>query len=87
MKTQESSTSHIIRGIISDLDGVACRGDTAIPSSARAFRAWHEQSVPYAFVANNSTKSAAQFAAIEQALELLGTARRDATSGRAGPLS
>ena len=52
-----------IRGIISDLDGVAYRGDTAIPSSVRAFRTWHEQGMKYAFVTNNSTKSAAQFAA------------------------
>src|SRR6266702_1232214 len=63
LKTQESLTSHTIRGIISDLDGVAYRGDAAIPSSVRAFRAWHERGVPYAFVTNNSTKSAAQFAA------------------------
>lgn len=63
MKTQESLTSQTVRGIISDLDGVAYRGDTAIPSSVRAFRAWHEQGVPYAFVTNNSTKSAEQFAA------------------------
>lgn len=63
LKTQESLPRHIIRGIISDLDGVAYRGDTAIPSSVRAFRAWHQQGVPYAFVTNNSTKSAAQFAA------------------------
>jgi 4-nitrophenyl phosphatase len=63
LKTKEPLTSHIIRGVISDLDGVAYRGDTAIPSSVRAFRAWHEQGVPYAFVTNNSTKSAAQFAA------------------------
>lgn len=62
LKTQESPTRPIIRGIISDLDGVAYRGDIAIPSSVRAFRAWHEQGVPYAFVTNNSTKSAAQFA-------------------------
>src|ERR1700738_3933371 len=60
LKTQESLT---IRGIISDLDGVAYRGDTAIPSSVQAFRAWQERGVPYAFVTNNSTKSAAQFAA------------------------
>jgi hypothetical protein len=38
-------------------------------------------------VSNNSTKSAAQFAAIEQALVHLGTARRDATSENFGPLS
>ncbi|WP_431202486.1 HAD-IIA family hydrolase [Bradyrhizobium betae] len=60
LKTQEFPT---IRGIISDLDGVAYRGDTAIPSSVTAFRTWHEQGMPYAFVTNNSTKSAAQFAA------------------------
>jgi 4-nitrophenyl phosphatase len=86
LKTQEFLTSHVI-GIISDLDGVAYRGDTAIPSSVRAFRAWHEQGVPYAFVTNNATKSAAQFAAIEQALVHLGTARRNATSANVGPLS
>jgi 4-nitrophenyl phosphatase len=63
LKTQEPLTRHIVRGIVSDLDGVAYRGDTAIPSSVRAFRAWHERGVPYAFVTNNSTKSAAQFAA------------------------
>jgi hypothetical protein len=38
-------------------------------------------------VSNNSTKSAAQFAVIEQALEHLGTAGCDATSENAGPLS
>jgi hypothetical protein len=38
-------------------------------------------------VSNNSTKSAAQFAAIEQALVHLGTARRNATSANVGPLS
>ncbi|MBR0815235.1 HAD-IIA family hydrolase [Bradyrhizobium diazoefficiens] len=60
LKTQTFPT---VRGIISDLDGVAYRGDAAIPSSVRAFRAWHEQGLPYAFVTNNSTKSAAQFVA------------------------
>jgi 4-nitrophenyl phosphatase len=52
-----------IRGIISDLDGVAYRDDHPIPASVQAFQAWHERGVPYAFVTNNSTKSAAQFAA------------------------
>lgn len=51
------------RAIISDLDGVAYRDETAVPGSVEAFRAWHERGVPYAFVTNNSTKSAAQFAA------------------------
>ena len=58
---QESPTCHTARGIISGFDGVAYRGDTAIPSSVRAFRAWHEQGAPYAFVTNNRTQSAAQF--------------------------
>jgi hypothetical protein len=37
-------------------------------------------------ISNNAAKSTAQFAAIEQALAHLGTARRDATSENAGPL-
>jgi HAD superfamily hydrolase (TIGR01450 family) len=52
-----------IRGIISDLDGVVYRGETLIPDAAAAFSAWRRQGIPYAFVTNNSTKSAAQFAA------------------------
>ncbi len=62
-KASKAPETPTIRGIISDLDGVAYRGDTAIPSSVRTFRVWHEQGMPYAFVTNNSTKSAAQFAA------------------------
>lgn len=53
---------HPIKGIISDLDGVAYRDEDPIPGSVQAFRTWHERGVPYAFVTNNSTKSAAQFA-------------------------
>jgi len=52
-----------IRGIISDLDGVAYRGEQPIPESVQAFQTWHARGVPYAFVTNNSTKSAVQFAA------------------------
>lgn len=52
-----------IRGIISDLDGVLYRGNQSIPDSVKAFQVWHERGVPYAFVTNNATKSAAQFAA------------------------
>lgn len=52
-----------IRGIISDLDGVLYRGDQPIVESVEAFKAWHARGVPYAFVTNNATKSAAQFAA------------------------
>jgi 4-nitrophenyl phosphatase len=63
LKPSNLDASHPIRGIISDLDGVAYRDETPIAASVRAFRAWHEIGVPYAFVTNNSTKSAAQFAA------------------------
>src|ERR1700733_566759 len=59
---RHSRVDHPINGIISDLDGVAYRDDHPIPASVQAFRAWHERGVPYAFVTNNSTKSAAQFA-------------------------
>ncbi len=52
-----------IYAIISDLDGVVYRGDEPIPDAVEAFRIWREQGVPYAFVTNNATKSAIQFAA------------------------
>lgn len=52
-----------ICGVISDLDGVAYRGDEPIADLVAAFRAWQAGGVPYAFVTNNSTKTSAQFAA------------------------
>jgi len=52
-----------IRGVISDLDGVVYRGSQSIPESVKAFQTWQARGVPYAFVTNNATKSAAQFAA------------------------
>jgi ribonucleotide monophosphatase NagD (HAD superfamily) len=52
-----------ICGIISNLDGVAYRPIHPIRASVQAFQAWYERGVPYAFVTNNSTKTAAQFAA------------------------
>jgi len=52
-----------IRSIISHLDGVLYRGSRSIPESVQAFQTWHARDVPYAFVTNNATKSAAQFAA------------------------
>jgi 4-nitrophenyl phosphatase len=48
--------------IISDLDGVAYRGDVPIATAVLAFRQWHEQGLPYAFVTNNSTKTTREFA-------------------------
>lgn len=52
-----------ITGVVSDLDGVVYRGAAAVPGAVEAFRAWHARGIPYAFVTNNSTKSAAAFAA------------------------
>jgi 4-nitrophenyl phosphatase len=63
LEQSDPSANQPIRGIISDLDGVAYRGARPIPDSVEAFRIWHARGVPYAFVTNNSTKSAAQFAA------------------------
>lgn len=51
-----------ISAIISDLDGVAYRGDDPIESAVSVFQKWHENDFPYAFVTNNSTKSAEEFA-------------------------
>ena len=63
LEQRVAPADHPIRGIISDLDGVAYRGDTPIEDSVKAFLGWSERGLPYAFVTNNSTKSAAQFAA------------------------
>jgi 4-nitrophenyl phosphatase len=63
-----------IRGIISDLDGVLYRGDQPIPDSVKAFQTWHTRGVPYAFVTNNATKSAAQFAAKLESMGVPATA-------------
>ena len=51
-----------ISGIISDLDGVTYRGDDPIESAVAAFKTWDAAGLPYAFVTNNSTKSAEEFA-------------------------
>mgnify|MGYP000855138275 CR=1 FL=1 len=51
-----------ISGIISDLDGVTYRGDDPIESAVAAFKTWDAADLPYAFVTNNSTKSAEEFA-------------------------
>lgn len=48
--------------IISDLDGVTYRGEDPIESAVKAFQKWHENGFPYAFVTNNSTKTAEEFA-------------------------
>lgn len=51
-----------LSAIISDLDGVTYRGDDPIESAVDAFQHWHKSGFPYAFVTNNSTKSAEEFA-------------------------
>lgn len=52
-----------ISGIISDLDGVTYRGDEPIESAVTVFQHWSDIGLPYAFVTNNSTKSAEEFSA------------------------
>ncbi len=51
-----------ISGVISDLDGVVYRGADSILSAVEAFQRWHRAGVPYVFVTNNSTQTAAEFA-------------------------
>lgn len=72
-----------ISAIISDLDGVAYRGETPIPEAVRAFRYWHEQGLPYAFVTNNSTKSASEFAAKLNGMDIPVTPDRIVTTSAA----
>jgi 4-nitrophenyl phosphatase len=50
-----------ITGIVSDLDGVTYRGDEPIESAVGVFQRWNDIGLPYAFVTNNSTKSAEEF--------------------------
>lgn len=52
-----------IRAVISDLDGVVYRGDIPMPGAVQAIAGWKRYGVPYLFVTNNASKSAAQFAA------------------------
>ena len=52
-----------ISGIISDLDGVTYRGDEPIEDAVGVFQGWDAIGLPYAFVTNNSTKSAEEFSA------------------------
>lgn len=66
--------------IISDLDGVTYRGDAPIPSAVHAFRHWHEQGLPYAFVTNNSTKAAEEFSAKLESLGIPASPDRVITS-------
>ncbi|MBE7199859.1 MAG: HAD-IIA family hydrolase [Parafilimonas terrae] len=53
----------VIRGVVADVDGVVYRGESPIPDAVEAFRRWNEAVVPYCFVTNNSTQTAAFFAA------------------------
>ena len=66
--------------IISDLDGVAYRGDVPIATAVLAFRQWHEQGLPYAFVTNNSTKTAREFADKLNSMGIPATPERVITS-------
>ncbi|WP_229665137.1 HAD-IIA family hydrolase [Paracoccus acridae] len=72
-----------ISAIISDLDGVAYRGETPIAEAVRAFRYWHEQGLPYAFVTNNSTRSAGEFAAKLNGMGIPATPDRIVTTSAA----
>ena len=72
-----------ISGIISDLDGVAYRGDDPIESAVAAFRTWEDAGLPYAFVTNNSTKSAEEFADKLNAMGIPATAERIVTTSAA----
>jgi 4-nitrophenyl phosphatase len=69
-----------LSGVISDLDGVVYRGEVPIPTAVTAFQAWHAAGTPYAFVTNNSTQTAADFARKINAMGIPVTAGRVVTS-------
>ncbi|MGX5720754.1 HAD-IIA family hydrolase [Shinella zoogloeoides] len=48
----------VIRGVVSDLDGVVYRGKTPIDDAVKAFQAWQAEGIPFCFVTNNSTHTA-----------------------------
>ena len=53
----------IIKGVVSDLDGVVYRGNVAIEDAIRAFRRWQQVDLPFCFVTNNSTHTEADVVA------------------------
>lgn len=59
-----------ISAIISDLDGVTYRGKEPIESAVKIFRLWNDIGIPYAFVTNNSTKSAEEFSSKLNAMDI-----------------
>lgn len=48
----------VIRGVVSDLDGVVYRGKTPIEDAVEVFKRWKADGIPYCFVTNNSTHTA-----------------------------
>ena len=86
MQQHYSRADFPICGIISNLDGVAYRPIHPIRASVQAFQAWYERGVPYAFVTNNSTKTAAQFAAKLNGMGIRPRRRRSSTPISAVPL-
>jgi len=48
--------------VLSDLDGIVYRGETAVPGAIERFNFWRAQGLPYCFVTNNAEKSAEAFA-------------------------
>ncbi|MCV6584470.1 MAG: HAD-IIA family hydrolase [Marinibacterium sp.] len=68
------------RAVISDLDGVVYRGAQPIPSAVEAFQAWAARGVPFAFVTNNSTRSASDVSDKINAMGIPTTPRQIVTS-------
>ncbi|MGC0055710.1 HAD-IIA family hydrolase (plasmid) [Brucella pituitosa] len=48
----------VVRGVVSDLDGVVYRGKTPIDDAVEVFQTWKARGIPYCFVTNNSTHTA-----------------------------
>lgn len=54
--------SRRVKAVISDLDGVMYRGEIPIPGSPETVRGWIARDLPFVFITNNATLTAAEFA-------------------------
>jgi 4-nitrophenyl phosphatase len=67
-------------GVVFDVDGVLCRGETPIPGADRTLAELHHRRIPYALVTNNASRTPTGLAAALAAMGLTVPATRILTS-------
>ncbi len=71
-----------IDGVVSDMDGVLWRGDTALPGLAAFFAMLARRGVPVALASNNSGKSRAEYVAKLAAMGVTGLTEANIVTSR-----